>query len=338
MQIIENKKIDQYTTFKIGGPARYFVIAKSEQDIIDAVNFCKNKNLKFFVLGGGSNILVSDNGFDGLVIKIELKGITYDHGLNLVNVQAGEIWDDFVAHTLNNGFNGLENLSSIPGTVGASPVQNIGAYGVEVGDLIHEVKVFDSQEIVFKTFSQSDCMFSYRESLFKKEKGRYIITSVTFALKKDGLVNISYKDIQNYIEQNKLIIDKISPQNVKDIIINIRAKKLPDWKLWGTAGSFFKNPIISKTDFLSLKNKYPDLPGFEDGDMVKVSLAWILDNICNARGLCEGNACVYEKHALVLVSKTGATSEDVVSLARKLIDSVREKTGINIEGEVEWVN
>jgi UDP-N-acetylmuramate dehydrogenase len=338
MQIIENKKIDQYTTFKIGGPARYFVITKSEQDIIDAVNFCKNKNLKFFVLGGGSNILVSDNGFDGLVIKIELKGVEYDHVLNRVNVQAGEVWDDFVADSLINGFNGLENLSSIPGTVGASPVQNIGAYGVEVGDLIHEVRVFDTKDSSFKIFSQSDCLFSYRESLFKKEKGRYIITSVTFSLKRDSTINISYKDIQNYITQSNLVAENLKPQDVRDIVIKIRSNKLPDWKKWGTAGSFFKNPIISKFDFENLKKKYPELPGFADGDMVKVSLAWILDNICNARGLCEGNACVYEKHALVLVSKSGATSEEVVSLAHKLIDSVKEKTGISIEGEVEWVN
>jgi UDP-N-acetylmuramate dehydrogenase len=255
----------------------------------------------------------------------------------LVSAGAGEQWDVLVEQTVEHGLFGLENLSAIPGTVGAAPVQNIGAYGFEAGNRIVKVCALDTKIMDFVELSNTDCHFSYRDSLFKKEKGRYIITRVDFALSKDGKVDIEYKDLKDYFSEKG--IASLSLKNVREAVINVRWGKLPDWKLWGTAGSFFKNPIIAANKFAELKNKYPELLGFPEPDgLVKVSLGWVLDNICNVKGMKKGHVQVYEKQALVLVTKPGATSEEVVSLAQELIDMVKEKTGIEIEGEVEWVN
>lgn len=337
MNLRENISIAPFTTFKIGGRAKFFCTVKNVQELKDAVSFAKNKNIPFFILGGGSNILVNDNGYSGLVIKMDIKGIQYD-GQN-VTAMAGEGWDTFVGETIDAGLYGLENLSSIPGTVGASPVQNIGAYGIEVGNKIVSVDVLDTSDMQLKTLDQKECEFGYRDSIFKKNKNRYVIFGVRFALNKDPQINIEYKDLREYFAKNNFATENITTKDVRNAVIAVRANKLPDWKVWGTAGSFFKNPIISKDHFDTLKKQYSDLPGYPEVDGgVKVSLAWILDNLCNVKGLCEGNACVYEKHALVLVSKAGANSSDVVTLARKLMNLVKEKTNIDIEAEVEWVN
>ncbi len=363
MIIQENIPLAQYTTFKIGGPARFFCIATNEDELLEAVAFAKEKAIRSFVLGGGSNVLMNDKGFDGLVVKIDIRGVKIQDshlrqgyggqagfkmqegaGSDLVNAEkvlvsvgAGENWDDLVEQTVEKGFYGLENLSAIPGTVGAAPVQNIGAYGGEVSKTIVAVRVLDQKTMKYIEMTNSECQFSYRDSIFKREKNHYVITRVDFALLKNGTVNTEYKDVKDYFiaKGNK----KPTIQEVRDAVVDIRWNKLPDWKLWGTAGSFFKNPKISSDQFDMLKNKYPGLPGFPESDgRVKVSLGWILDKVCNAKGICKGNACVYEKQALVLIAKPGATSEEIVNLAQELMTAVKEKTGIEIEGEVEWVN
>lgn len=342
MTIQENISLAAYTTFKIGGPARFFCSATTEADIVEAVHFARDKDLPLFILGGGSNLLIGDEGFGGLVIKMELTGIEEkieegSVGKRIISAGAGEQWDDFVDYAVERGLYGIENLSAIPGTVGAAPVQNIGAYGAEVGPVVSNVRAFDTKTKQFVDLANADCAFSYRDSVFKKEKGRYIITRVFFALDPHGALNISYKDVADYFTQKN--ITQPTLKDVREAVISIRWGKLPDWKLWGTAGSFFKNPIISSDDFMRLKNTYPALPGFPEPDgRIKVSLGWILDKVCNVKGLCKGNACVYEKQALVLVTKPGATSEEVVELAHELMRQVKEKTGIVIEGEVEWVN
>ena len=353
MSIQENISLAQYTTFKIGGNARFFCIVKTVDELLEAVLFAKTKNVPFFVLGGGSNILVSDNGFDGLVIKMEIVGKEIkDKGCE---VGAGEMWDDFVEWTLEQGFNGLENLSAIPGTVGAAPVQNIGAYGVEVGQFISAVHVFDTQTMRENDISARDCHFGYRYSLFKKEKNRYIVTSVYFTLKKDGKVNIEYKDLKQFFNDQVSVVDVPAQQSlptpvqVRKAVIDIRWHKLPDWNTWGTAGSFFKNPVITQTHFDELKAKYPGLPGFPEisagagtssakSSMIKIPLGWILDNICHAKGMLKGGVGTYEKQALVIVTKPGATSADVVAFTQGLMKQVKDTTGITIEAEVEWVN
>ena len=337
MSIQEHISLAQYTTFKIGGKARFFCSVHSEDELVEAVRFAQEKSLRILVIGGGSNMLISDKGFDGLVIRMNIKGIV-SSGEQLT-IGAGEVWDDLVAYTVDAGIYGFENLSAIPGTVGAAPVQNIGAYGVETSRLIVSVRALDTQTLKCVELSNSECTFGYRDSLFKHQKGRYIITSVTFFAYKVGQVHIEYKDLKEYFKTEIEHKVTLSVSQVRNAVISIRAAKLPDWKQWGTAGSFFKNPIVSQKKFEDLKKTYPDLPHFVEPDNnVKIPLGWILDKICNMKGLKHGRVRVYEKQALVLVSEPGATADEVTSLARILMDCVKEKTGIEIEGEVEWVN
>jgi UDP-N-acetylmuramate dehydrogenase len=336
MKIEKKIKLAPFTTFKIGGPADFFCSVTSEDDVRQAIEFAHEKKVPFFVIGGGSNLLISDKGFPGLVILNEMKGIKGEAG-GYVLAAAGESWDGFVEYTVSQGLSGLENLSSIPGTVGASAVQNLGAYGVTAGQFIHSVRAFDTQAMKFVELSNTDCGFEYRDSMFKHEKGRYVITGVDFELEKGGKVNIEYKDLKEYFAAKK--INAPSSSEVREAVISIRAVKLPDWKLWGTAGSFFKNPVVSAQEYMTLKNKYPELPGFPESDgKVKLALAWVLDNICHAKGMMNGNVGTYEKQALVFVAKPGATAAEVVELAQELMKRVKDATGVTIEGEVEWVN
>lgn len=339
MKISTNVPLAQYTTFRIGGPARYFCSVKNEEELVEAVRFAKENKEKIFILGEGSNVLISDVGFFGLVIKMELKGLDIEEEKDnyvRVNVAAGELWDSFVEKMVEKGLYGVENLSAIPGTVGAAPVQNIGAYGMDVSESVESVRVFDMKEMKFRDISNAQCKFSYRHSVFKLEKENYVITNVRFKLKKNGKVNISYSDLQKYFENRK---DLPSLEDVRKAVIEIRWKKLPDWKLWGNAGSFFKNPVISEPHYNELKKKYPAMPGYkEPNGLVKVSLGWILDKVCNMKGFDMGNVSTHVSQALVIVAKPGAKSEEVVKLAYQLINTVKEKTGIEVEGEVEWVN
>jgi UDP-N-acetylmuramate dehydrogenase len=366
MLIQENIKLAEYTTFKIGGPARFFCAVSNEDQLIEAVGFAKKKKLPIFVLGGGSNVLVSDKGFQGLVIKMEIAGIE-EHD-SLISVGAGELWDDFVDWAVERGFYGIENLSAIPGTVGAAPVQNIGAYGAEAAQVISSVRALDTKSMKFVELSNAECSFAYRDTLFKHERGRYVITRVDFSLSKNGKANIDYKDLKDYfMRQNQKEQSEISSRKgstgkgrfsqlkreekdkvggasptlrqVREAVIDVRWKKLPDWKLWGTAGSFFKNPIVGADRFKAMKERYPDLPGFPEPDgRVKVSLGWILDKVCDVKGLKMGKSQVYEKQALVLVAMPGASAAEVVGLSQELMKRVKDKTGLDIEGEVEWVN
>ncbi len=338
MKIQENVPIAPYTTFRIGGPARFFCTVSSEDELVEAVRFAKEKSLRFIVLGGGSNVLFSDQGFSGLIIKNEIMGKTFtDDGTlySVIDANAGEDWEEFVAETVEKDLFGIENLSSIPGKVGAAPVQNIGAYGAEVGNVIESLRVLDTKTMKFIDLSFVDCKFSYRDSIFKHEKGRYIVTKVRFRLCKQGDVNIEYKELGKYFIDKH--ISKPSLKEVRNAVIEIRKNKLPDWKVWRTAGSFFKNPIITGDKFAELKKIYPDLPGYTEPDgRIKVSLGWILDKVCDAKGLTIGNVSTYEKQALVLVAKPGATASEVVAFSNELMHRVKEKTGIEIEGEVDW--
>lgn len=346
MDIKENTPLGPYTTFKIGGPARFFCVASSEADVVEAAAFASELSVPLFVLGGGSNLLVSDDGFAGLVMKMEIAGIedasVGPDGSVSVSAGAGVVWDDFVAHTVERGWQGLENLSAIPGTVGAAPVQNVGAYGVEASQAVSSVRAFDVHAGAFVELSNAECRFAYRDSVFKHQKGRYIITRVTFALRAGGPVDISYKDLRDRLAPDieAASANRPSVAAVRQAVIEIRAAKLPDWKKWGTAGSFFKNPVIAADHFKKLSLEYPGLPGFSEPDgRMKVPLGYVLDKICGARGLCIGDVCTYEKQALVVMArKAGARASDVVAFTRELMRQVKEKTGIDIEAEVEWVN
>jgi UDP-N-acetylmuramate dehydrogenase len=341
MEFKENVPLAEHTTFKIGGPARFFCRVRSEDELIEAARFAKDRKLRLFVLGGGSNVLISDKGFPGLVVKIELLGVEYreNGGGTEVSASAGEMWDDLAAETVKRGLYGLENLSAIPGTVGAAPVQNIGAYGREAADAIVSVRALDRKAMKYVGLSKADCRFGYRDSIFKQDRDHYVITRVVFRLSANGKVDIGYKDVADRFKRLPPGARRPTLAEVRDAVIDIRRNKLPDWKLWGTAGSFFKNPIVDKDKWNELKGTYPGLPGFPESDgRVKVSLGWILDHVCDAKSLRLGGASVYEKQALVIVAKPGATAAEVVELAGELMKRVKEKTGVELISEVEWVN
>ena len=243
--------------------------------------------------------------------------------------------DDIVSWTAGAGWWGLENLSAIPGTVGATPVQNVGAYGVEVSALTVEVSAINVSTLEEKIFSKEECNFSYRDSYFKTQEGKcWVITEVVFLLSTGSNPNVSYSDLSRLVSGN---LD-LTPLTVREEIISIRSKKFPDWSKVGTAGSFFKNPIISPGHFQTLKQAYTELPGFvqQNGDF-KVSLGFILDKVCGLRGYCEGSICLFEKQALVLVVQKGATAHEVKEFVRKVSEIVFQKTNIQIECEVQFV-
>jgi UDP-N-acetylmuramate dehydrogenase len=338
MKILENVLLKEYTTFKIGGPAKFFCIVKNEDDLIEAYNFSKKNKLPVFVLGGGSNILVSDTGYSGLIIKMEMMGIAHAEDGNTVRVtaMAGENWDKLVEKMVTMGFYGLENLSNIPGTVGAASIQNIGAYGAEVKDSIESVYVLDMQKDEYKTFTNFDCHFDYRNSIFKEELGRYVILSVTFKLNKEGKLNFNYKDIQEAFAAKR--VKEPTLKHMREIIIDIRNRKLPDLKKYGTAGSFFKNVIVSSAKAKELLEKYPEMIVHAvNNKKVKIPLAWILDHVCGFRGVKKGNVGTYQNQALVLVNFGDATAKEIIDLAQKMVDKVYEETGIEIEPEVEYL-
>jgi UDP-N-acetylmuramate dehydrogenase len=336
--IQKNVSLKEYTTFRIGGPADFFSIVTNEDELIEALNFSKKNKIPFFVLGGGSNLLVADAGYRGIVIKMEMKGVTYEENGNDVKVTAyaGEDWDKFVDETVEKGLYGLENLSYIPGTVGASPVQNVGAYGSEAKDTIDSVYVLDVKNDEYITLSNAECKFAYRDSLFKHNPGRYIVISVAFNLKKKGKLNTGYKDIQEYFTFKKIAEPTL--KQVRDAVIEIRQRKLPDIKHYGTAGSFFKNVIVAKSQAQELLERYPEMILHPVNEKkVKIPIAWVLDNLCGFRGVKKGNVGTYKNQALVIINLGNATAAEIIALAQKMVDGVYEKTGIEIEPEVEYV-
>lgn len=340
MTISENITLADKTTFRIGGEARFFCVATSVDDVIEAVEFAREKSLPIFVLGGGSNVLVADEGFPGLVIKIEITGIEEnDRGEEVeLIIGAGVDWDECVAFAVSKKLSGLENLSLIPGTVGAAPVQNIGAYGAEVKDTISWVEAVDSTTGDVETISNDECQFSYRDSMFKTSGKKYIITKVAFRLKKNTALNTEYKDIKNYITQHGISEEQLSIELIRGIVIEIRKNKLPDVSVVGTAGSFFKNPIISKANYSDLLLQYPDMPHYAvDDDRVKIPAGWILDTVCGYKGYRDGEVGVYKNQALVLVNFGNATAQEIKNLSEKMIRDVKEKTKINLETEVQFI-
>ncbi len=338
MQIKENIGLAQYTTFKVGGQARFFCSIKSEQDLIEAVKFAQQNKLSILVIGKGSNLLIPDEGYLGLVIHSEIFGKEFEEagGKIVAKVGSGEDWIDFVKDTVDRGLYGLEALAGIPGSIGAAPVQNVGAYGYDVSSTIILVRALDTQTMQFVELPNAECRFSYRHSRFKEEKGRFIVSSVSFSLAKEGKVSIQYSDLKKYFA-NRGPEEEPSLKEVHRAVMEIRMNKLPDWHMWGTAGSFFKNPVISQEKFDELRVSFPKLPGFPEPDgRIKVPLGWVLDKICNAKGYYVGNVGTYEKQALVLVTKPGATAKEIIDFSRSLMDMVMDKTGIKVDAEVEW--
>lgn len=333
IKIEQNISLSQHTTLKTGGVADYLVVVKTEAELLEALNFAKQQKLKVLVLGGGSNVLVADEGYRGLVIKNQLAGFVLKESKNAVTLTcgAGEVLDKMVSKTTRLGYWGLENLSAIPGTIGATPVQNVGAYGVEVSTLIFKVIAINIITREKKVFSNSDCQFNYRDSFFKTKLGmQWIITAVVFKLSKKINPKLDYGELK--ILKTKA---NLTPLKVRNKVIKIRAQKFPDWKVVGTAGSFFKNPIVSAKKYKVLQAKYPELTGYiMDNGQVKIPLGWVLDKICGLKGYCQNGVCLYEGQALVLVNKNNSSTTEIKKFVLFVINEVEKKLKIFIEQEV----
>ncbi len=335
MDIKENVPLAPLTTMKVGGEARYFAVAHSEEELVELARTANKNGWAVTILGGGSNMIVREEGVDGLVIKNEIRGVTAldaaEEGKVRVMVGAGEEWDAFVAHTVSQGWWGLENLSAIPGSVGATPIQNVGAYGVEVASVIESVRAYSLATNALVEMSNAECRFGYRDSIFKSPEGKGLaVVSVTFQLSTVPNPVLHYKDLAARFGDGPTP----SQADIRAAVIDIRSKKFPDWNELGTAGSFFKNPVIGRDHYEKLQRSYPELPGFPEPDgRMKVPLGWILDKVCGLKGSREGNVGTYGQQSLVLVNYGGATTTDVLSFAEKIMSQVKEKTDIDIERE-----
>jgi UDP-N-acetylmuramate dehydrogenase len=309
---------------------------ETEEEAISLLSYNKSLSNPLLILGGGSNMLFI-NDFDGTILYPEIEGIRIEEKFTeyvIVSSGSGVNWDKLVEWSVINGYGGLENLSLIPGKVGASPVQNIGAYGVEVNDVIEKVRAVSIENGALTEFSKNDCRFRYRNSIFKDElKGKYLITRVYYRLTINPLLNLNYGSLKE--EVNKL--GSITLKNVRQAVINIRRSKLPDPDIIGNAGSFFKNPVVSSSVAENLKKMYHLMPSYEDqSGNIKLAAGWLIEQ-CGWKGRRIGDAGVHDKQALVLVNHGNATGKEIYNLSEEIIKSVLEKFGIELEREVEVV-
>jgi UDP-N-acetylmuramate dehydrogenase len=334
LQIQENISLKPYNSFGIDVKANYFAEIFDEADLIKLFKNEVVKSNKLLIIGGGSNVLFTED-YKGLVIKISIKGIQSEvlEDKVLVTAGAGEVWNDFVNYCVAHHFAGVENLSLIPGTVGASPIQNIGAYGVELKDVFESCTAFEIKTGQVKTFTYADCQFGYRESIFKGAlKGQYIITSVIFRLSAEAKINTSYGAIET-----ELLNRGIENPNIADVsaaVSHIRVSKLPDPSTIGNAGSFFKNPVIEKYEFADVVAKHPDVVHYPTADdKIKLAAGWLIEQ-CGWKGKVVGQTGTWKNQALVLVNHGGATGTEVFQFSAQIIDSVKSTFGVTLEREV----
>jgi len=341
MLIQENIMLAPLTTIGVGGPARFFVEGSTVEEVREAIGYAKSRNLPLFILGGGSNLIVSDAGWPGLVLKVSLLGINHRHGHGTAyfDVGAGEDWDSFVAATIQHHCAGIECLSGIPGSVGGTPVQNVGAYGQEVAETIDSVVALDVESGEEQEFEKSDCGFGYRSSIFNTSaRGRYVILRVTYALVHDGHPRLAYADLQKHFAGR----GEPTLAEVREAVRQIRASKGmlltpgdPDAR---SAGSFFKNPVLTENEFESLKRKaserglqIPNYPAL--AARRKVSAAWLVEQSGFSKGFGNGHVGISRKHALAIVNRGGATSAEVVQLKNEIQARVQQQWEIQLEPE-----
>ncbi|MES2576300.1 MAG: UDP-N-acetylmuramate dehydrogenase [Bacteroidota bacterium] len=337
MEIVPNFSLKKYNTFGIEAKAKQFVAVHSEQDLKTILQ--ENKSQKKFILGGGSNMLLTKD-IDALVIHIDLKGkkiIEENDDFVWVESQAGESWHEFVLWTIDQNFGGLENMSLIPGNVGTTPVQNIGAYGTEIKDTFVSCEAMTIENQEMKTFTKDECHFGYRESVFKNEvKNQYIITSVVFKLTKTNhKINTSYGDISSELEKNNITNPTL--KDVSNAVIAIRQSKLPDPKELGNSGSFFKNPILLKSDFEKIHQQFPDMKYFDISETeVKVPAGWLIEQ-AGFKGKRFGDAGIHKNQALVLVNYGNATGQEILNVSKDIQETIFKTFGIHIEAEVNVI-
>ncbi len=338
LQIQENVSLKNFNTFGVEASARYFVEISRKEELTELFLDPQWKITKTLVMGGGSNMLLI-NDFEGLVIRINIRGIEHrlSHTDVFVEAGAGEVWNDLVNYCVIRGYAGLENLSLIPGSVGAAPIQNIGAYGVELQDVFHSCTAFELATGNFKTFTKPDCRFDYRESAFKDDlRGQYIITSVKFQLSLIPQLNLKYGAIEQELANRH--INKPTIKDVSQVVAHIRVSKLPDPSTIGNAGSFFKNPIIGSAQFAAVQAKFPDVVHYPASEgTVKLAAGWMIEQ-CGWKGKVVGHTGTWKNQALVLVNHGGATGDEVYQLSSEIIDSVYAKFGVTLQREVNIIS
>jgi UDP-N-acetylmuramate dehydrogenase len=335
--IEQNVALAPFTTIGIGGPARFFARVTDVDALREAIAWSRDHSQPLFILGGGSNLLISDDGFDGLVVRLDLRGMTVESEdeYAMVRVAAGEAWDGFVASAVARGWAGVECLSGIPGSVGATPIQNVGAYGQEVSETIARVEVLDRQDGLVKNLTNAECRFAYRSSLFKgQERDRYIVTAVTFRLKAGGSATVRYPELRRFVEERGVELDDLG--GVRAAVIAIRKRKGmvldpndPDTR---SDGSFFMNPIVDASKATEEMPSYPAADG-----MVKLSAAWLIERAGFQKGFTLGNAGLSTKHTLAVVNRGGATAREVLALVELIQSRVREKFGIDLQPEPNFI-
>lgn len=331
MRILEEVPLSDFTTLGVGGPARFFCTLDSEQDLEPALDIA----LPTLILGGGSNLLVADAGFRGIVVHMAVRGIAFDTDRDdvIISAKAGENWDSLVALCVEKNLSGIENLSGIPGYVGATPIQNVGAYGQEVGTTIESVRAWDRVENRIATLGKSDCEFGYRTSVFNSRlRDRYIILEVAYRLKSDGSPNLKYRDLAYYFKEPP------SLEEVRTAVLNIRRSKAmvidpndPDSR---SAGSFFKNPIVSKSQLEKVRSvARREVPSFPAGNQHKVPAAWLIEQAGFSRGYIKGRAGISSKHSLAIINRGGASASEIRDLAKEMQKAVQALFEIELEPE-----
>lgn len=333
-----------FTTIGIGGPAKFFVRVADVDALREALDWAKAESQPVFILGGGSNLLISDDGFDGLVIQNDLRGVVVqveDAETAIVRANAGEPWDAFVAFTIAKRWAGVECLSGIPGLVGATPIQNVGAYGQDVSETIIRVEVLDRKDGLVKTLTNWDCRFGYRSSVFKNyERDRYVVTGVTFRLRRNADATVKYPELQRYLDERGIEIDDL--QAVRDAVIAIRKRKGmvldptdPDTR---SDGSFFMNPIVDAQQVEALRAANASMPAFPSNDgTVKLSAAWLIEHAGFTKGFTLGNAGLSTKHTLAVINRGGASAREVIALVELIQSRVRERFGVELHPEPNFI-
>jgi UDP-N-acetylmuramate dehydrogenase len=339
----ENVPLSGYSTIGLGGTARYFALCRSQEALLEALEFARSRSLNAQILGGGSNTLFADGGFNGIVVKVALRGISYrDEGAwCMVSAAAGEDWGPFVQECIQRGLAGLECLSGIPGAVGATPIQNVGAYGQEVAETIVTVDMLDRESSAAVSFTGPECAFGYRQSRFKgKDKGRYIVTGVTFRLQRNGIPSIRYPELRKYIESaidlRALGSGRAALEAVAGAVVALRRKKSmvidPSDPQTKSLGSFFTNPVLEEEAFARLRQQFGDVPSFPAEGGVKVPAAWLVEHAGFQRGYRLGGAAISANHALALVN-LGTTTSELLGLAHRIQEGVQQHFGVALEME-----
>lgn len=333
---IQKISLKDYSSLRIGGEADMITIT-TEDELKEAMVYAEQQKIRVHILGGGTNTFFAEHIESILFVKIEIQGkeeiANPDNNEEvLLTVGAGEVWDDTVLYCVERGLWGIENLSYIPGTVGAAPVQNIGAYGVELKDVVYEVRVYDRLKDLFFVLPVDECEFGYRDSLFKKEKGRYCISSVTLRLSKLAKPVLTYKPLDILLQK-----EEISIQEIRNTVVATRQAKLPDWHIYPNAGSFFKNPIITEDIFHQLVEMYPAVPFYTEESRYKIPAAWLIEHVAEMKGVRIGDVGTWPNQPLVIVNYGDATVDELLAFSDRIIAQVKDKTSIMLEKEVQYV-